>query len=122
MIMVIFQLSFMPMPISNAGVLEDIFESGDKFLDQGKVSGSEVLNQTELKIGVNNIYNVLFALGVALSVLVGAILGIKFMMGSIEEQAKIKEALIPYVFGCIVVFGAFGIWKLVMTLGGNIFN
>ena len=122
MIMVIFQLSFMPMPISNAGVLEDIFESGDKFLDQGKVRGSEVLNQAELKIGVYNIYNVLFALGVALSVLVGAILGIKFMMGSIEEQAKIKEALIPYVFGCIVVFGAFGIWKLVMTLGGNIFN
>ena len=41
-------------------------------------------------------------------------MGIKFIIGSLEEKAEIKAMLIPYVVGCIVVFGAFGIWKLVM--------
>jgi hypothetical protein len=51
---------------------------------------------------------------------VGTVLGIKFMLGSIEEKAKIKEVLIPYILGCVVVFGAYGIWRLVITLGDNI--
>lgn len=38
------------------------------------------------------------------------------MLGGIEEQAKIKETLIPYIVGCIVIFGAFGIWKLAVSI------
>ena len=38
------------------------------------------------------------------------------MWGSVEEQTKAKEALIPYVVGCFVIFGAFGIWKLAVTI------
>ncbi len=32
-------------------------------------------------------------------------------MGSVEAKAQIKEKLIPYVVGCAIMFGAFGIWK-----------
>lgn len=39
------------------------------------------------------------------------------MLGSIEEKANIKESLIPFVIGCIVVFGAFGIWRIFVSLG-----
>ena len=46
-------------------------------------------------------------------------MGIKFMIGSVEEKAEIKAALVPFVIGCIVVFGAFGIWKIVVTIGNN---
>ena len=38
------------------------------------------------------------------------------MIGSIEEKAQVKESLIPFVIGCVVVFGAFGIWKMVTEL------
>ena len=38
------------------------------------------------------------------------------MTDSAAEKAKTKEMLIPYIAGCIVVFGAFGIWKLVVNL------
>ena len=38
------------------------------------------------------------------------------MLGSMEDKAKIKEALYPFVIGCICVFGAFGIWKLVASV------
>jgi len=117
--MAIFIIAYMP--ISNASALENIFTEGDKFIELGiSQGGSNVIDENKLKIEINNIYNILFAIGIALSVVVGAILGIKFMIGSVEEQAKIKETLIPYMLGCLVVFGAFGIWKIVITLGGKI--
>ena len=118
-LMIIFQIIFIP--IVNASTMDSIFEDGDKFLQDGKQAGDDVINQTQLQSEINKVYNVLFALGVGLSVIIGAVLGIKYMTGSIEEQAKIKETLIPYALGCIVVFGAFGIWKIVITIGGNIF-
>lgn len=58
----------------------------------------------------------MFALGIALSVIVGSLIGIKFMFGGIEEKVKMKEVIIPYIIGCVIVFGAFGIWKLVIIL------
>ena len=38
------------------------------------------------------------------------------MAGSVEQKAKVKDSLVPYIVGCIVIFGGFGIWKLVLTL------
>ncbi|MCI8481836.1 MAG: hypothetical protein HFJ27_01800 [Clostridia bacterium] len=48
--------------------------------------------------------------------MIGMYLGIKFMISSAEDKAKVKEALIPYIAGCVVVFGAFTIWRLVILL------
>ena len=62
------------------------------------------------------VFAVINAVGIIISVVVLAVLGIKFMMGSLEEQAKIKQMLIAYVIGCIVIFGAFGIWRTTVTL------
>lgn len=42
------------------------------------------------------------------------------MVGSVEQKAKVKDSLLPYIIGCIVIFGAFGIWKLVLTILENI--
>ena len=38
------------------------------------------------------------------------------MVGSMDEKAKVKESLIPFVIGCVIIFGAFGIWKLIATI------
>lgn len=119
-VILIFQMVFIPNSIAFS--LDSIINSGNDFIEEGKQSGEDIINQTELQATTGQIYNILFGIGVALSVLIGAILGIKYMTGTIEEQAKIKETLIPYVISCIVVFGAFGIWKIVITIGGNIFN
>ena len=55
-------------------------------------------------------------LGIIVAVLAGMIIGIRFMLGGAEEKANIKEILVPYVVGCVVVFGAFAIWKIVVTI------
>lgn len=44
----------------------------------------------------------------------------QFITGSIEGKAKIKEALVPYIIGCIVVFGAFFIWRTLVNTGNSL--
>lgn len=128
---IIFMATFVP--ISNAFTIDDILTQGEGFLEEGEknneykedehgnVISSPALDEGRLKESVNQVYNILLTIGIVLSVLLGAILGIKYMVGSIEDQAKIKETLIPYALGCFVVFGAFGIWKIIINLGQSIF-
>lgn len=105
--------------VSFAVSLTDILHSGQNFIDEGK-SQTSAIDSVQLKNSSNSIYNILLGIGVILSVLVGAMLGIKIMWGSIEQQTKAKEALMPYVIGCVVIFGAFGIWKLAVTIFSQI--
>ena len=57
---------------------------------------------------------------ICVAVIIGAIIGVQFITGSIEGKAKIKEALVPYIIGCIVVFGAFFIWKTLVNIGNDL--
>lgn len=98
--------------------LSDVISGGDSFIDAGK-DGSAKIDKGSLQNASSSIYNILLICGMIVAVLIGAILGIKFMIGSVEEKAEIKAALVPFVIGCIVVFGAFGIWKIVVTIGNN---
>lgn len=93
----------------------NIFSQGENFINTGKQGGSAI-NGSELQEETNVIYNLLFSLGVVLSVIVGAVLGITYIFGSIEQQVKVKETLVPYVVSCTIIFGAFGIWKLVLSI------
>lgn len=63
----------------------------------------------------NIIYNILLTIGIVVAVIVGLVLAMQFMAGSVEQKAKVQETLVPYIVGCIIIFGAFGIWKLVLT-------
>ena len=39
-------------------------------------------------------------------VLIIAVLGIKYMMGSLEEKAEYKKSMMPYLIGALLVFAA----------------
>lgn len=43
-------------------------------------------------------------LGSIVSVIVLVIIGIKYIVGSTEEKAEYKEAMIPYIIGAVLVF------------------
>lgn len=98
--------------------LSGVISGGDSFIQAGK-DGSAKIDKGSLQNASSSIYNILLICGVIIAVLIGSIMGIKFMIGSVEEKAEIKAALVPFVIGCIVVFGAFGIWKIVVTIGNN---
>lgn len=93
--------------------IDSIIKDGDNFLNAGK---GEPIDENSLINFSGSIYNLLLSIGTILAVIVGSILGIKFMTSTIDEKAKIKQMLVPYVVGCAVLFGAFGIWKIVINL------
>ena len=109
-IMIIFILS------SNIFAVSDMFSQADDWIGTGKNNVGTTMNTTTLQEASGSIYNILLGIGVAVAVIVGAILGIQFMTAGVDKKVEVKEALVPYVISCIVVFGSFGIWKLVVTI------
>ena len=91
--------------------IDDVIKDADKFVGLGETQYKDNLDEFS-----NTIYNILLAIGVSVAVIVGAFIGVKLMASNIETKVEAKQLLIPYVVGCVVVFGGFGIWKLVVTI------
>ena len=85
------------------------------FINNGTNAESPI-NDNALETGSNLLYNVLLTIGIAVALIWGLVLGIQFVTGSLEEKADVKKGLIIYLIGCIVIFGAFGIWRLLLQL------
>ena len=96
--------------------IDTVVSSANTFINNKEEDSVETIKEEDVKKLSDSIYNILLIVGVIIAVIVGAIIGIKFMTGSIEQKASIKELLIPYIVGCVVVFGAFGIWKIVVLM------
>ena len=58
---------------------------------------------TQVKGVVNSVVKILTTVGSITSVIVLVVLGIKYMVGSIEEKAQYKKSLMPYVIGAVMV-------------------
>ena len=72
----------------------------------GDLTG-ELSDDTTLDVEfVTNLENMIRLLGTFIAVGVLMIIGIKYMTGSIEEKANYKKTMMPYLIGCIFLFGA----------------
>ena len=115
-VMAIFIIVFnLFIPNAYAGPLQDIMNRAEGFVNNGE-NGGNVINNDALKEGSNTLYNVLLVIGIAVAFIWGIVLGIQFVTGSLGEKADVKKNLIVYVIGCIIIFGAFGIWRLLLQL------
>lgn len=97
-----------------------VIETGKDFIQTGEHSKNTTVTEAGMKNLSSYLYNILLAAGVIVAVVVATVLGIQFMVGGAEGQAKVKEMLIPFVVGCVVVFGGFGFWKIALTIGEKI--
>lgn len=93
-----------------------IFSGAQQFIDDANPNDGKVIQEDDMIEMSNMLYNALLVVAIVILVIIGFIIGIKIMTDSAAEKAKTKETLIPYIAGCIVVFGAFGIWKLIVNL------
>ena len=75
------------------------FNPGEFMPKNGGSGDSKVL-----EIG-NKIVGPVQVIGSLISVVTIIIIGIKYMLGSVEEKAQYKETLGPYFLGAILVFG-----------------
>ena len=98
---------------------KDGFNYGDGFIKKGSEKDDNsitTLDDKDLKITASAMFKAFVAIGTALTVIIGVILGISFMLASAEDKAQIKEKMIPYAIGCVIIYGAFGIWRLVIQI------
>lgn len=103
-----------------AAGMSDVISGGDKFISAGSEDNTIKLDKSKLKSTSDMVYNILLISAMCIASIYTVILGIKFMIGSVEEKAQVKDALIPFIIGCVVAFGAFGIWKIFITIGNSL--
>ena len=56
------------------------------------------------------------AVGIITAIVCLIMMGIKLVGGSLEDKAEVKKALIPYVIGTVLLFGAVGIMQGVKSM------
>lgn len=93
--------------------LGEIISKADNFINRG--SDTEI-DPENMKNMSNTLYNILFTMGIIVAFIVGGILGIKFITEGVEGKAQVKEMLVPYIVGCVVLFGSFTIWKVILIV------
>lgn len=72
-----------------------------------------------LNIG-NTIIGFIRTVGSIASVIVLAVIGIKYMMGSVEEKAEYKQTMRPYLIGAVLVFGITNILAIIVNIGTSL--
>lgn len=93
--------------------LSEILSNADNFLTKGE---DDAISTDNLKKMSATIYNVFFIIGTIIAFIIGGILGIKFITSGLEGKVEVKEMLLPYIIGCVVLFGSFAIWQLVLNI------
>lgn len=83
-----------------------------KDLSQGSQASIDNFGQGVIKI--------ITTIGSICSVVVLIILGIKYMMGSLEERAEYKKTLMPYVIGAVMVFAASSLVNIIYNIAINL--
>lgn len=83
-----------------AGMLDKLFGNGKKNNNQG----------------FEGLAGLLMGLGIFVVAIVGVILGIRLMFTQPDQKARAQEALVIYIVGAVIIFGAVGIWRLLITI------
>ena len=113
-LLVIFSILILTIiPKTYATTFGDIIDQGDKFISS-KDSKVSTIKEEAFSDLSDTLYNVLLIIAIIAAFIVGGILGIKFITEGVEGKADVKALLLPYFIGCVVIFGEFTIWKLVV--------
>ena len=104
---------------SHVQAIGSILSQGDNFINRGS---NAVITEDEAANQFLTIGRILVQVATVVLIIVGLILGIKYMMSGADEKAKIKEKLIWYVISIVLVYGAIGIFNIVRGIMGNIFS
>ena len=62
-----------------------------------------ITEEPEITEKAGSVLGILMVIGILLYVISLAVLGIKYMMGSLEERADYKKSLVPYIVGIFLL-------------------
>lgn len=94
--------------------VSSILQRGDSFISQG--SASTTVTTDSVAADFLPIGRVLVGVATAVLFIVTAIMGIRWITASPDQQATLKKQLIGLVVSIVVIYGAVGIWTLVRQI------
>ena len=101
---------------SEAASFENIINDANSFLNAGDSSVAGTPNETELQEISQTVSNVLLTIALGVTMISAVVMAINFTIQSVEDKAKIKESMIPWMIGIFISFGAYGIWRITMGI------
>lgn len=104
---VIFVLTIIMLSIYVTPVLADATLDPDHW----KPESSTEVGALEGKAGT--ILGVIQVAGTVISVIALILIGVKYVMGSVEEKAEYKKTLLPYIIGAVMLFAASRLVQLI---------
>lgn len=100
--------------------LENVIKGGNDFINLNNSNSSKIIDTDGLKDLSQFVSGTLLTIAIGVTVLTGAIMGIKFVTQSVDDKAKIKESMVPWIIGIMVSFGAYTIWEVAVKIFSNI--
>lgn len=100
------------------GTFTDVLENIGNY----KPTDLDIATATKVEGITSKILTAVTDVGMVMAILILAILGIKYMLGSVEERAEYKKDLIPYLIGAGLLFGILSFVKILMVWGETITN
>lgn len=95
---------------------DDVFEHIENYIPTEEGSDTRVVNR------VSVVLTIITNIGMIVAILMLAVIGVKYMLGSVEDKAEYKKDLIPYLVGAILLFGITTFVKILQLFGQNINN
>ena len=94
----------------------DVVDAVDKQIEEAGKTGNAAA--TELTGIAGKVVNLIQIASAVLAVVLIAVFGFKFILGSANEKADYQKSFIPLIVGVVVVFAATSIAKLLFGLIG----
>lgn len=102
-----------------ASTIGDAISGGKDFISAANPSSIPVNGGAATDVS-SNIYNLFLGVAIVVAVVCATYLGVQYMVSSAMDKAKVKESALALALGCLVAFGAFGIWRVLVTMLGTI--
>ena len=102
--------------------IQSIIDAGNSWTQQGKKEAGNYGDEGYFIGELIGIGQILVVIGFATVLIVGTIMGIQWITATPDKKAKLQQQLIGLVIATVVIFGAVGIWQLVIKIMSNLEN
>ena len=124
LILILFVMVFYTFNNSFVYAADTDFNPGDwdpglKYNESGSKIIRSLEGESKLKEIANKIITPIGVIGSLVSGLAIIIIGIKYMLGSVEEKAEYKKSLGPYFIGAVFVFGITTVVSVIYNIASS---
>ncbi len=97
--------------------MTDVLEDTDYYTQINDIEPSDAQRAEK---AISKVLSIVTNIAMVVSVIILAVIGVKYMIGSAEERAEYKKDMIPYLVGAVLIFGISIIVKILYNFGNQI--